>query len=205
MATHTRVATISEAGIVAELLYYAYKDFAYSLCNTEDHTIMMERFKQLVLHDTPLPMSLHTYRVIVDKNDKIIGGFGAFPIIKTLELYQNLYKALLGYRFFESLDTKVKISPRLMTILGNDTIWQIPYIDSFYLDSFAIAEDQRGKGLSSLMMDCVKEHALEEDCEAVVLLARENMVRFYSNLNFNTSQFNEGEDEDFFVMHLPFK
>jgi GNAT superfamily N-acetyltransferase len=203
MATHLRVADVLEADAVSKLIYYAYKEFAHLLCNADEESIVLERLKQLSLHSKPSPVTLSVFRTMADTNENILGGFAAYPITQTLLLYQNLYQALLEYSFFAALDTKIKLSPRLISILGNDTAWQLPYYNAYYLDAFALAPEHRGKNLAPQMMEHVKKRACEEGCTSVVLLAREDMVQFYSKLQFNTNQFLDTGEEDFFVMHLP--
>ncbi|NIZ46859.1 GNAT family N-acetyltransferase [Entomospira nematocerorum] len=201
MATQLRVASNQEADEVSQLIFYAYKEFAYLICNSEDESTVLSRMKQLALNEKPLPISIHNFHAMVGDHGEIVGGFAAYPIIQTLYLYQNLYKALLEYKFFAALDTKVKLSPRLMNILGKDTEWQLPYADAFYLDAFAIHSRFRGQGLAPVMMEYVKACAIEKGCTSVVLLAREDMVSFYSRLGFHTNQFLDSGEEDFFVMH----
>lgn len=201
MTTHLRLAKVLEVDSIVRLVCFAYRDYVYLLCNTQEEQLVQQRLKQLVLHADPLPVSLHTFRVMVNEHDYVVGGFAAYPIAKNLQFYQNLYKAVLDYLFFSFLGTEIRINPRLMNILSEDSQWQLPYLNAYYLDVFALDNEFRGRGLSHNLIALVKVRAKEENCTSIVLLAREEMVNFYLHLGFAIDQILEEAREDFFVMH----
>lgn len=203
--TQLRVASDGEVEQVVRLIMSAYKDYAYLICNSEEDDVVLTRMQELARHHEPLPMSLHTVRVMSDDAGHILGGFIAYPIVKIMQFYQSIYQALIDNGYFTTLDAPIKLSPRLMGILGADSTWMLPYANAYYLDAFTIEEHFRGKGLARPLMEYVKVRAKEEHCTSIVLLARENKVPFYQRLGFAKSQFLDGGiEEDFFVLHLPF-